>query len=424
MLIFSFAACKKKEKEDTSSPRVMINSPATGASYNMYDTIAVNATVSDETQLTSVLVGLTNANNASVQYSYSVPLQGNSFTFNIQYYLVDLHLPSDFYYLTVWANDGTNTTTTRTKIYITAAPTVHNGFFITTAAQPKQVLECDVYLATQNTISLATGFAGMAFNSYHQQLYINGNINQPFSAYDAVMNGTTWSYPYDNSGLPLFTCVATDGTKAYIGYYSGDVGSATYTGVPSTSYSTGSMTLYPYYFTLTGSYGVGVFKDKFGGSDKIYTFHRSSGMVQNYNFMPIAVTGIFERTQDQLYIFGNNSSGSAVYYLYNVLTNGLQGPFTLPAAKLLSAEQVNSDYLLLGLDDGKIYGFQYSTSNMTVLTNVKAQQLIYNADLGAVFAASNNTIYSYSISTNYVLTLNAAPFVSDSIIAFEVVTNK
>jgi hypothetical protein len=422
MLIF-FAACKK-EKKDTASPRVVISNPASGAAFNMFDTIKVTASVSDETQLTSVVVGLSDANNSAVQYSYAVPLQGNSFTFNIDYYLVNQHLASGFYCLTVTANDGSNSTYASAKIHITESPTQRTGYFIVTASQPKLIHECGLNLAVQNSISLATGFNGMAFGAYYQQLYINGNLYQPFQAYDATANGITWNYPYDNSGLPYFTSVTTDGKKAYMGYFSGDIGSATFTGMPSTSYSSGSTTLYPYYFTLTTDYGVGAFKDKFGGSDKLYSFLRSSGQVHNSLFSPLQVLGIFERSTDQLFVVGNNASNQAVYYLFNVSTNGLQGPFTLPAGRLLSVQAVNTDYLALALDDGKIYGHQHSNGNSTVLANLKAQQISYHPKLGELFAASSSTLYSYSLSTNYVMTLTGSATASDSILAFEVITNK
>lgn len=423
MLIFFFIACQK-EKKDTSSPSVSISNPVAGQGFNMFDTIQVTAHVHDDRQLTSVVVGLSDANNSVVQYSYPVPAQSNDFGFTIDYYLTDHHLSSGFYYLTISANDGANSTTASVKIYVTASPTVKTGYFIVTATQPKTVQECDLSLATQNSISLNTAFTGMAFGAYYQQLFINGAVNQPFVAYDAVMNGTAWSYPYGGGGLPYFTCVSTDGRKAYVGYYSGDVGSVSYTGGPSTGYSSGSASLYPYYFTVTSKYGVGIFKDKFGGGDQLYSFFRSSGFFQFNTFMPIQVKGVFERTQDELYIVGNNGSGKGVYYLYNVLTNGLQGPFTLPAAKLLSVQQVNSDYFALAMDDGNIYGFRHSNGNTSVLANVKAQQLIFNGAMSELVAASKNTLYSYSLSTNYVLSPLGSALVADSILAFELITNK
>jgi len=423
VLIF-FCACKK-EKKDKTSPSIAISNPGSGQAFNMFDTLNVSAKVSDETKLTSVVVSLVDINNIVLQYSYSVPIQSNDFTFNIKYVLNEFHISSGSYYMSVTANDGSNITQRTVQINITESPTLKTGYFIVGATQPKTVVEYDANMVPQSSYALSTGFNGMAFGAYYQQLYINGNINQAFTAYDATMNGMTWQYPYGGGGgMPVFTCVSTDGQKAYIGYYSGSVGAATYTGGSSTGYSNGSTTLYPYFFTVTGSYGIGIYKDKTGGGDKILSFYRSSGTALNNTYMPITVLGVFERTTSELYVVGNTAAGQAVYYLYNVSTNGLVGPFSLPSGKLLSVAQADNDFLILAMNDGNIYGHRYSNGNTTVLDNTRAQKIIYNPKMKQLNAASDNKIYSYSLSTNYVLSLSGFQALSDSIIGFEVITNK
>jgi len=423
MLIFFSFSCKK-EKKDKTSPLVAITNPLSGAAFQMFDTLDVSAHVSDETQISSIVVALTDINNTVLQYSYSVPVQSNDFTFNIKYYLTEYHLPSGFYYMSVTVSDGSNFTQRTVKIHITESPTVKTGYFWVGSLLPKQIIKANTGMVQQNSITLSTGFNGMAFGPYYQQLFINGNLYQPFIGYDAVMNGTSWSIPYSSGGIPNFMCVATDGQKAFIGYYSGDLGAMTYTGGTSTSYPNGNSNYYPFYFTLTSNYGIGIYKDKQGGSDKLMSFGRTTGTPQNNTFMPIKVSHVFERTTTELFILGNNGSNQAVFYLYTVNTNALVGPFSLPAGKLLSAAWVDSDYLLLAMDNGIIYGYRYSNSNATVLANVKAQKITYDTGLRELNAAVNNGMYSYSLSTNYVLTATGFATVSDSIIGFEVITNK
>lgn len=425
VLIFFFFSCKK-EKKDTISPLVTINKPSSGQPFSMFDTLTVNAHVSDETHLSSIVVALTDINNIVLQYTYSVPIQNNDFTFNIKYILNAYHISSGFYYLSVTVSDGSNTTQRTVKIYITESPTVKTGYFIVGASQPKIITKYDATFVQQSTISLATGLNGMAYGSYYNQLYINGNINQPFTGYDAIMNGTTWSFPYSGGGQPTFECVATDGQKAFIGYYSGYIASVTYTGGLSTFYSNGNSNYYPYYFALTSSYGLGAYKDKFSGSDRLYSFYRNSGVGTNNVFLPYTVLGIFEYTNTQMYIFGNLSSGQAAYYLYDVIANNLSGPVVIPNGKLLSVAQVNPNYLLLALDDGKIYG--YSSTGLggsyQPLATIRAQKIIYNTKMNELNAAVKNSVYSYSLSTNYVLSLTGFQSIADSIIGFEVITNK
>jgi hypothetical protein len=167
-----------------------------------------------------------------------------------------------------------------------------------------------------------------------------------------------------------------------------------------------------------------VYKHKFGGSDKIHSFYRNSGTAINNTFMTINVVGIYEQTTTELFILGNNSSGQAVFYLYNVPTNGLNGPYTLPAGKLLSSAQANTDFLFLGMDDGNVYGYKFSNSNTSILANVKAQKLLFNVKLNELNAAVGNKVYSYSLSTNYTLIPQGFLTAGDSLIGFEVITNK
>lgn len=421
LLIFFSAACKK-EKKDTTSPSISISNPTSGQPFNMFDTLVVSAHVSDETHLSSVVVSLVDANNIVLQYSLNVYIQSNDFTFSIPYILNEFRLTSGTYYISVVASDGTNRTQRTQAIAVTESPTTKSGYFIVGAGQPNLVVKYSNTGAQQSVITLASTYHGMAFGAYYQQLFLNGGINQPFVAYDVTMGGTAWTLPYNGNGLPTFEYVTTDGQKAYIGYYSGYVGSETYTGGTSTGYSFGSNNYYPYYFTLTSKYAVGAYHDIFGGGDKIATFLHAGVSVNNI-FLPLTPVAIFEHTQDELYVLGNNSVGQGIYYLYNVTTNGFQGPFTLPTGKLYAAALVDSDYLLVSAGNN-VYGFQHSSGNSTVQASILAQKLIYNPKMRELNAAAGKLVYSYSLSTNYALIPGINYSVADSIIGFEVITNK
>lgn len=423
LLLIFFSACKKNKK-DTTPPTVSIQSPASGSNFHMFDTIPVTVHVSDETHLTAVTVTLVDANNSVLQYTYNVPIQNNDFTFTAHYVLTNYHLESGLYNISVTAYDGTNNAQHQQQIFITESPTLRTGFFIVGATQPKTVTRYDNSFAQQATISLTTGFNGMVFAPYYQLLFVNGNINQQFLAYDAVYGTGSWTLPYTGTGLPTFECVATDGQKPFIGYYAGNVKAETYAGFPSTNYSFGSNTFYPYSYVVTTKYGIGLYHDKTGGTDKLASFVRTTGTSLNNVFMPVTVIGVFEHTQDELYVLGNNSLGQAVFYLYDASMNGLQGPFNLPPGKLLSAALADSDHLLLAMNTNMIYCYQYSNSNYTILANITAQKLFYSPKMRELDAAASNTVYSYSLSTNYTLTQTGSQTLPDSVIGFEVITNK
>ncbi len=420
LLIFFLVACKK-EKKDTQSPLVSISSPAEGQSFHMFDTITINAHVGDETHLASVVVSLNDLNNFAIQANYSVPIQGTDFSFTIHYPLTEYHLPSGFYYLSVSANDGTNLRQSTRKIYINESPVIKTGYYIALTSQPKIITRYDTTFNPKNTITLTTGFNGMAYGGYYHQLYINGNTNQAMQAIDPTNNDQpSWNLPY-NVNSP-FTCLSTDGVKPYVGYYGGSLMSLTNAGITSTTYTNSSSIYYPVLFTVTSQYGVGIYKDKTGGNSKLVTFGKNNGIAQNNNYTPCNVVAIFEHTADELYVLGNNASNQAVIYLYSVSNNSFANPQSLPPGKIISAVQVSPDFILFAIENGGVYSFSYS-SGITPVLSSPVQKMFFQSKMNELTASYKNNLYIYSLSGNS-LTLKHIQVLADTIAGFEVITNK
>jgi len=424
LLIFFLGACKK-EKKDTTSPLISISSPASGQTYNMFDTLLVTAHVSDETQLTSVVVSLNDLNNIPVQNTVPVTLQGKDFTFSIKYILTEYHLQSGFYNLSITANDGSNSHQAIRQVYINESPTLKTGYYMVGATLPKSIVKYDINMNPQGSITLNTGFNGMAYGGYNRQLFVNGNINQSYQTYNAQSN-VDWSAPYGGGGLPQCMGVYSDGQKPYIAYYSGYVVSYSNTGTLSKSYINSNNSYYATYFTMGNTYNTGVYKEKFGtAGNKIICFGKNTGIAVNSNFTPCSVLGIFEHTSDELYILGNDAGNNAVVYLYSVSANIFTGPISsFPAGKLLSAVQIDPDYLIFASASGNIYGYRYSTGTTLSLANITAQKLFYHPKMKELTAASKNALYVYSVSGNYALNQQNMQVLADSIIGFEIITNK
>jgi len=420
-LIFFFSC--KKEKKDTTSPLVSITSPADQQAFNMFDTLTVVARVSDETQLTSIIIALIDMNNIVVQSSLSVPIQSKDFTFSVKYALNEYHLPSAFYYLSITVSDGSNSHQSTRKIYVTESPTLKTGYYVCGVTQSKNVYVYDAAFALKNTIVLNTGFKGVTYGGYYHQAYVAGNSNQPFQAFDVTYNDqlvwTAAAYVSDP-----FTCTYSDGVKPYIGYFSGNMLSFNSNGGQSTTYVNNNSNYYPVLFSAHSKYAAGIFKDKTGGGNIIIGFFRNSGVATNSTSVPLSVIGIFEKAQDELYVIGNDATNNAVLYTYNVPGNYFNGPFSLGAGKMLSAVQFDSDYLVYSSANGNIYGYRYSNGNNLVLASVTAQKIIYKSKLNELSAASRNQLFTYSLSGNYSLIQSNLQAFTDSIIGFEVITNK
>ncbi len=418
VLIFSYGC--KKDKGDELSPSITIHTPTQNQAFSMYDTVRISGHVSDETKLTYVSIDLSSISNAIYQDPVSLNVAGKKeVDFDIPYKLLNFKLKSGYYNISITAGDGQNSTQRNVKIYLTESPTYKAGYFVAGASDPN-VYRYDSSWALKNTLLLNTGFNGMYFNAGTQELYVNGNINQPCINYSITTNAITSSIPYNGGGLPTFKFL-TGGAYGYLGYHSGDVSrlpGAFYT------YSTGNSSYVPYYFADVDNYAMGTYTDNLGGSDKIYAFRQVDASLIWGTFMPIRVVRILKHTNTEMYVLGNNGSNQGCLYLYDAYVNGLQGPFNLPSGKLLSAVEIDTDHLLLGMSDGNIYHYQFSNGNAIPVAGQKAQLMQYVPARQELTIAAGNSVFTYSVSSNYLLSQSGQNTWTDSIIALEVITNK
>ncbi|MGZ3864155.1 MAG: Ig-like domain-containing protein [Bacteroidia bacterium] len=428
LLIFFLGSCtsckKKKDNTDSVSPSVTINTPTANQTFNMFDTIVVSAHVSDDIKLTSVTVSLNDMNNIPVQFTANIPISGKDFSFSIKYVLTEYRLATGNYQISINANDGTNSHQSTRQIFVIESPTVKKGYVIVGASTPKVLTKYDTTFATTGSINISTGFNGMAYGGYNQQLYINGNINQGFQSYNMQAGIADWTMIYNSSGIPQYMGVYTDGQKPYVSHYYGNLLAYSNTGQSVKTFTNNATGYYVSYFNFGSTYDMAVIKDKFGtGPDKIVCY-KPTGVANNDNFAPCTIVGIFEKQFDRFYILGNDAANKAVFSLYDVSANTCTPVSGLANGKMLSAVQIDPDFLIFSCSDGNIYGFRYSNNNILPMTGVVAQKLFYHPKMKELTASVKNNLYVYSVSGNYTLNQQKMQVLTDSIIGFEVITNK
>jgi hypothetical protein len=427
LFIFFLTSCKK-DKKDTQSPTITYISPTNGQAYKMFDTIAVNARVGDNVHLSYVTVTLTDANHSALQASYSVPITSTDFIFNIQYILTQFHLASGNYLMQITADDGYNTTSSYQSIYITESPTQLWGYCTVLKNATQTINQVDTINSVISSISLSQMYNGMKYGAYNQQLYVNGKNTQSFQSFyiqPQISKALTYAASASISQQD-YTCIFTDGYKPYVGFLNGDVYSFTSNGAYSTSYRLNDQNFYPYYFTTTSAYGIGIFKSKIATvSDKIVSFGAFGGV---FNSLPLGgntaianVVAVFEKSQDSLYILGNDATNQAVIGFYTPSNNTFSNFSISGSGKMLSATKVNKEYILIATTTG-IYPVLGLSLNASLSPSV-AQKLSYQAKLNRLTTASNTSLNSYYVATNS-LSLISTKVLTDSIIDFEVITNK
>jgi hypothetical protein len=397
----------------------------------MFDTITVNASVVDNEHLSYINVVLTDANHTPLQTSYSIPITSAGFTFNIRYPLTQYHLQTGNYLMQITADDGYNTITSYQPIYITESPTLLWGYCTVLRNHPQTINQIDT--AGGGSISpivLSQAYNGMKYGAYYQQLYVNGKGIRPFQSFylqPGAANQLSYSESVTVNQLD-YTSLYTDGTRPYVGFLNSDIYSFDNVGSYGTSYRLNDINFYPYLFTKTSNYGVGVFKSKFPANspDKIVSF-TGFGAFSNSTPIPnFTVVAMFEKGNDSLYVLGNDASNQVQAYIYYAPSNSLSSPLGgLPTDNILSAVKINGNYIIFS-SSSKIYSYQYS--NYLPYQNIGAQKLVYQPKLNRLTAASSTSssgvLAFYTVNANSLTLMRWPLSFGDSIIDFEVITNK
>ncbi|HXU25676.1 MAG TPA: hypothetical protein VN698_00485 [Bacteroidia bacterium] len=401
----------------------------------MFDTITVNARVSDNEHLSYINVTLTDLNHTPLQASYAVPIQSADFVFNIRYILTQFHLQTGNYFMQITADDGYNTTSFYQPISITESPTLLWGYCTVLKNSSQTINQIDTSGGLISSIVLSQAYNGMKYGTYNQQLYVNGKGTRPFQSF--YLQAQTASQLTYNASATVnqldYTSLYTDGYKPYVGFLNSDINSFDNTGAYGTSYRLNDPNFYPYLFTKTSNYGVGVFKSKIASvTDKIVSF---SGFGAMFNNMPLLipnfkVVAMFEKGNDSVYVFGNDASNQTQAYVFYVPNNSLSSLQNIPAAgKILSAVKVSSNYAIFSTASG-IYSVNGISVSSVLSSSGGAQKLAYHPKLNMLVTAnstsSTGSLNLYTVGTNSLTPVLHPSFINctDSIIDFEVITNK
>jgi len=399
----------------------------------MYDTITVNATVSDNEHLSFVNVTLTDLNHTPLQSSYSVPIQSAGFTFTIKYVLTQFHLQTGGYYLQITADDGYNTASFYQPITITESPTLLWGYCTVLKTSSQTITQIDTAKNPISSIVLSQAYNGIKYGTYNQQLYVNGKGTRPFQAF-YLQPQTASQLAYNASATNTqtdYTSLYTDGNKPYVGFLNSDINSFDNVGSYSTSYRLGDPNFYPYLFTKTSTYGVGVYKSKIAPNpDKIVSFSAYGAFYQSIvlptaNFKAVA---LFEKGGDSLYVLGNDVNNQAQVYIYYAPNNSFSNALiSTSLGSMLSAVKIGSNYAIFSTASGVYQVISISVNLAPLTSSIGAQKLAYQPKLNRLVAAAGFNLNSYYVSTTSLTPVSGTHSsinCGDSIVDFEVITNK
>jgi len=426
-LVLSIYSCKKDTPPDY--PSVQISAPYSLVTFNVPCTIQVTGHVSDSKTLTSVTIYIANSQNVAVEPTVQIPITSNNMNVSCLYQLNDIHLPGGEYYMTITASNGTNISSAFQQIYIDALPTKRTAIYaITRDATGVHAWGIDsvFQVSPAYSYSVSGDYSSSDINSYYQQLYIaghdSGNVNV-----NVVPNvAPAWNIPGAITSSPYFTNVYCNNDAEFISYYnsaSPAVKCYNHLGVLQSIYNVATG-YYPVKTYLWAGWLLTEEKSLSSSQENLVTFYESTTAGYEQAVLPGPIMAMYGQDNNDIFVFGNNSSGGAYMQLYNLTTNLFYSPVALPSGQLLSAAQVNANTYLLSFSRGAIYQYTYNPNSIVSYINgITASTVRYDSIDNQVITASGKTVnaYNYTISS---ATLVNSVTLSDSVRDVRILYNK
>jgi hypothetical protein len=404
-------SCKKDN--DESGPTIVFNTPQENQTFNVFDPVIVNATISDENKITAVSIALLDNQRNQVHASLAVPVASSPrFTLNTAYYLDNIHLETGTYFIQITASDGKNDSRKVQQIFVVAAPKVlRKVYVITTPSSSSTIIN---YLDTAtNTLQSYQTFSGDYLasdaNSYFQYFYKCGNYTGSFSGIDLTYDLPKFHYNATVSSVPYFTGFYPTEKTNYVSLYSGYIRGYDYTG--NLVFGANAVSgFFPKKTIKNSGYFISEQKDYSTSANILVTYY-ATGAKQQQQILLQDVVAMYEKDYGNVFLFGNNA-GQGVIQLFDRTNNSIWNPypFALATGNILSVAQINPNVYLIAHSNGSIYKYQYNTSSVTpYLTGYTALELKYDDINNTIYIVESNsiTIINYS-SASVVNTINSA----------------
>ncbi|MBK6833450.1 MAG: hypothetical protein IPG89_03905 [Bacteroidetes bacterium] len=421
MSITLFISCKK-EKKDTEDPQLTMYSPANGTTFNMFDTIKIQAQFTDNVELSSISISLRDLNGISVQPSGTQALSGASRTYSTNYILYEYRIKTGDYNLELLLSDGENTTTKTIPIHIIESPTYLKGFYLAQGDNTSSsIKKYDTNFVNTATFNLSSSYLNSDISNYHQQLYYTEGANQALKTVDATTNQSLWTI--NSLGVNNSKC-ATDNSKVFFSKDQGNIVSYNHEGTLVRSYLSNELDYYAKHVFACGKYlVVNLEHNTVSTTRKTVIFEIASGIVK-YVFTDNAeCIQALSRSDNEIYLITTNNSGSSLIGNFNITTLNYNQPHT-STSKITSATFVDADNILFCTEDGNIKQFTYSNTNLiTLLSGTNTSKLFFAEKSNRLYAAQAKNLVVYNKSA-FALSFDKQYVSSDTIRNFHLIYNK
>lgn len=413
VFLFALAMSCKKDK-DTSAPYITFSAPQAGSTYYYDDFLSVAAHVSDDKQLQSIKVSVTNAGGQEFLQSINYVDAGTEKHISTSLYHNDLYLASGTYYVTITANDGENEMKAFREIQLVEAPAVLEKFFIM-SQYSSDLAQMDTYI--DNTFSQINYFnaqygKGMVNSRQHFFAYGN-NTSGTLLIYDAL-DYSLISFVQTNgiSSSDYFNCAVSDESNGDI-YYGADINQIWRVGANASINAAIVLpdNFFAHHLAISDDFVFASTRNIQNTQQTISVFNKSTGALFQSLAIDVAydLKGITLIDDNRILLIGNQN-GESLFKYYNNETNALNNVFTFYNTSECTGVWPGAEgYFFVAHNEGIV---KYNTDAEMLSTGLELTPLkmVYEKVSGQVFAVTADGVHllnsSATSESDFIATTN------------------
>lgn len=399
LFLFSFSLSCKKE-EEAVKPVISVTKPYPKQIFSVFDTVHVVAEITHVKNLENISLTLLNKEMVPVTNRFNLTPTGKTYTLDNFIVIDDIELSSGSYYVQIKASDGKGHTNSFTEIYLFKAPLYFKKALIIgkTTALMTSITTMDNSLQDTVIGVINTDFGYSGYEPIENKLYISGKYSSSLFCFDYNNAETVWSVQVPGfSPNPYFKHLLITDKKVYLALRNQAV--IAYNSSGTQIYNLPIQNnLYPEHLFIHNNFLV-TSQRSLSSSDRyiVIYFLSSSGFAQQLqtNINPV---GIFPKSDNEVFIFGNDNNGHAVLKIYEYESNNMWQPYNMPSEELRHVVRVDENTFLLAFNN-RIERYTYQPNSMTAfVSNISVAAMAYDTENEVLWTgttANEVRIYGY-----------------------------
>jgi len=390
-VILLLASCKK-DRDDTA-PTVVIIEPGAGTTITIPDTLYIRVQVSDEHEVRSLTVELTNAANTIVASAGTLTLNGMGDTYSFRLPLTNERLPSGTYTIVARASDGTNDGRGFLRLNVLEAPLRLRAIFLAPpfSTNSTTITRIDS-LGQPATFATVQDFNGIAVDSYTQHLFVAGSRYAPFQALPTALTANAWHLSSPGSDQPeQFTAVTVDPQDKRVYFATRDGFIRGFTGEGAQRFTAQCLPDHRCEAIVVMESEVATWQRAIvGGASRVVTY-TVAGTV--YEQLPVVYdrVALFHHSGSSLIHFAN-ANGSGLIEHINITDGGTPDIHTFNGEMIRAVVRLDTHRYIIALTNRLIRWDHQAHLTTPLTTGITTDAMAYEAATGSLYIAEGSTL--------------------------------